>query len=84
MKFGYVICDTANTDVYREASQFVVDELGYSPMNDELHDVDNSIWQTFKKGDSRIRIESDKQIDYVAIVSDVELPIECIREWKAA
>lgn len=84
MKFGYMICDSANLDVYRDAIRFLVEELGCVPMNDELHDVDNSIWQTFKRGKTIIKLESDTQVNYVAIISEEELPIECLHEFKAA
>ena len=84
MKFGYVICDSASTNVYHDAVRFLIDELGCVSQNDELHDVDDSIWQTFKKGSANIKLESDTQIDYLAIISDEELPIECLREFKAA
>lgn len=84
MKFGYVICDSADTDVYNDAVRFLIDELECVPAHDELHDVDDSIWQTFKKGNNRIKLESNTQIDYVVILADEELPIECLREFKAA
>ena len=84
MKFGYMICDTANLEVYRDAVRFLVEEMECVSMNDELHDVDDSIWQTFKRGDSKIRLESNTQVDYVAIISEEELPIECLHKFKAA
>lgn len=83
MKFGYTICDSANMNVYRDAIQFIVEQLGYIPSNDELHDVDDSVWQTFQKGNAKLKLESNVQIDYVAIISDVELPIDCLHKWEA-
>lgn len=84
MKFGYVICDSASINVYYDAVRFLIDELGCVSQNDELHDVDDSIWQTFKRGNANIKLESDTQINYVAIISDEELPLECLHEFKAA
>lgn len=84
MRFGYVICDSASINVYHDAARFLIDELGCVSQNDEMHDIDDSIWQTFKKGNANIKLESDTQIDYVAIISDEELPIECLHEFKAA
>ena len=83
MRFGYTICDSANMNVYHEAITFIINQLGYTPLNDELHDVDDTICQTFKKGNARLKLESDTQINYVGIISDVELPIACLRKWES-
>ena len=82
MEFGYMICDSASIDVYREAVEFIVDKLGCVAQNDELHDVDDSIWQTFKRGSANIKLISDTQINYVAILSDAKLPIKCLHKFK--
>lgn len=84
MRFGYTICDHADIDVYHEAAEFISEQLGFTPNHDEAGDVDGTIWQSFSKGNSEIRLESDAQINYVAIISDVELPIECVYEFEAA
>lgn len=84
MEFEYMICDTAHEDVYKEAADFIIDMLGYRHMNDELQDVDGSIWRTFEKGSQRLVLKSDVQINYVVIISDTELPIRCLRKWKKA
>ena len=77
-----MICDAANEDVYKEAADFIIDMLRYRPMNDELQDVDGSIWRTFEKGSKRFVLKSDVQINYVAIISDTELPIRCLHKWR--
>ena len=82
MKHGYTICDAANQEVYLESVEFIVRELGYQPLDDELQDVDGSIWRSFVKGNCKLVLESNAQIDYVGIVSEVELPIECLHKWK--
>ena len=84
MKYGYCICDAANNDVYQEAAAFIIDDLGYTPLKDELRDVDDSVWQTFKSGGATLKLVSDTQIGCVAIISDVELSIECLHEFNPA
>lgn len=60
-----MICDSASIDVYRDAVEFLTAQLGCVAQNDELLDVDNSIWQTFKRGSANIKLISDTQINYV-------------------
>ena len=81
VKYGYTICDSASERIFREAISFIVDQLGYEKLNDELQDVDGSIKLSFQKGNSKIILESDVPINYVGIVADRELPIECLHVW---
>lgn len=79
--YGYCICDTASYEVFEEAAEFIINEMGYVPSGDALRDVDDSAWRTFKKGSSDLTLVCDAQIDYIAIISDSKLSIKCLHEF---
>ena len=81
MIYGYTIADAADRGVFEEASEFIVEKLHYLPTDDTVEDVDGSLFRSFEKDGNMLRLESERQIDYVAIKSDVELPIQCLRKW---
>ena len=83
MRFGYTIADNASISVFKRVVQILQDEMGYTPDGRQFADVDGSIRQTFQKSGDRLTVECDQQIDYVGIISDKELAIDCIARWDA-
>lgn len=81
MAYGYTIADTADVAVFREAAEFVKAVLHFTPITSAIEDVDGSIKQRFARGEEEITLESDAQVDYVGIKSNVELPIKCLQKW---
>ena len=83
MTYGYTIADAADRKVFDEASSFLVDQLHFSPRSETLINVDGSRKKEFGKDDTRVRLESDCDIDYVAILSERPLPISCLNKWTS-
>ncbi len=81
MKYGYTIADAADEKAFKDAVPFIVEKLHFKPSSDVLEDVDGGLRQEFTRDDGNLVLESDTQVDYVAIVSDVELPITCLHKW---
>ena len=81
MKYGYTIADAASREIFERAVTFIIEELHYRPEAERLEDVDGSIQQKFIKDDAILLLESDAQVDYVGIISDVKLPIKCLHEF---
>ncbi len=81
MTYGYTIADTADRAVFNKAVHFITEELHYSTADRLLEDVDGTLVQAFSKNGSLIQLESNVQINYVAILSDTPLQIQCLHEW---
>lgn len=81
MTYGYTVADAAASDIFYEAVDFVKSALHFVPSDEPLTDVDGSIRQRFKRGTDEIIVESDVQVDYVGIRSNVSLPIKCLHKW---
>lgn len=82
MTYGYTIADTADRNVFEEAVSFIVEKLHFKPKGDTVEDVDGSLRRDFARDDGSLTLESDCQVDYVAIFSDVALPITCLNKWS--
>lgn len=82
MTYGYTIADAADRKVFLDASRFVQDQLHYSPIGERREDVDGSLYQNFVKDGQTLFLESNVETDYVAIMSDTDLPIKSLRRWK--
>ena len=83
MRFGYTIADAASRKVFEDAARFITEKLNFKASHDFPEDVDGSIKKEFAREDGNLILESDAQVDYVAIISDVELPIDCLHSWVA-
>lgn len=81
MKYGYTVADGASQEVFKEVVPFITEQLHYKPSGGVLEDVDGSLMQEFTKDGNGLTLISDGQVDYVAIISEVELPIECLVKW---
>lgn len=81
MTYGYTIADAADRNVFEEAVSFIVEKLHFKPKGDTIEDVDGSLKRTFTMDDNNLTLESNNQVDYVAILSDVSLPITCLNKW---
>jgi hypothetical protein len=79
--YGYTIADAASPEVFSEASDFIVDRLHFLPLSNRTEDVFGNISQKFEKEGETIQLESDTDIDYVAILSSSKLPITALSEW---
>ena len=82
MTFGYTIADAADRNVFFDASAFIRDKLQFKPVGEHVEDVDGSLYQDFINGNDTISLESNVEIDYVAIRSTKKLPIKALREWQ--
>ena len=81
MKYGYTIADAADRKTFDAAASFIIEELHFKPCRDFVEDVDGSIKKEFSSTDGKLILVSDTQVDDVIIISDVELPIDCLYEW---
>ena len=81
MTYGYTVADAAASDIFDATVDFVISALHFAPSAESLKDVDGSIRQHFKRGNDEITVESDAQVDYVGIRSNVPLPIMCLHKW---
>ena len=81
MTYGYTVAEAAASDIFDEVVDFVKSVLHFVPSAEPLKDVDGSICQHFKRGTDEITVESDAQVDYVGICSNVPLPIKCLHKW---
>ena len=81
MTYGYTIADMADRNVFDEAVSFITDKLHFKANSDTVEDVDGSLKKEFISADGTLTLESDNQIDYVAIRSSVPLPIDCLQKW---
>ena len=81
MKYGYTIADAASRKVFEDAVPFIIEKLHYEPNGDVLEDVDGSLIQKFTGNDGSLILESITDVDCVAIISDIELPITCLHKW---
>lgn len=82
MTFGYTIADAADRNAFFDASAFIRDKLQFKPVGEPFEDVDGSLYQDFANDNVKISLESNVDIDYVAIKSNKELPIKAIRKWQ--
>ena len=81
MKYRYTIADAANREAFEEAVPFIIKKLHFKPDGEALTDVDGSLRQKFTGENGYLILESDVQVDYVGIVSDSKLPINCLHKW---
>lgn len=81
MKYGYTIADAASREVFEEAVQFIIEKLHFKPSGDTLENIYGDLKKEFIRDDCSLILESDTEVDYVAIISDIELPIDCLHEW---
>ena len=81
MKYGYTIADHADHIVFAELAEFVEKTLSYEKDSEAVYDVDGSVFQRFSSGENHIIIESDIETDYVALISNIQLPITCLAKW---
>ena len=81
VKYGYTIADAADADFFAEAAAFVENSLGYTKNEDAVEDVDGSLFQTFSKDEFALKLVSDCQVNYVAILSEKELPLKCLHKF---
>ena len=82
MTYGYTIADSASRIVFLDAVNFIVEKLQYKPFGEKLEDVDGSLYQRFTNGQDTVLLESNVNIDYVAIKSNVKLPIQSLKEGQ--
>ena len=81
MKFMYSLADVADCQTFEEAVSFIIEKLHFKPGRRNPEDVDGSIKQDFTRDDGNLVLISDAQVDSVDIISDIELPIECLHKW---
>lgn len=81
VKYGYTIADAADAEFFAEAAFFVENTLGYIKNEDAVEDVDGSLIQTFSKDGFVLKLVSDCQVNYVAILSEKELPLKCLYKF---
>ena len=82
MTFGYTIADSADRNTFFDAFAFIRDKLQFKPVGEHFEDVDGSLFQNFVNDGDTISLESNVEIDYVAIRSNKKLPIKAMREWQ--
>lgn len=81
MRYGYTVADEADTQVFHDTVNFMKEKLGFVEDGPCIEDVDGSVRQKMFAGSDTIEIESDRQINYVAIISSTPLRISCLKKW---
>lgn len=81
VKYGYIIADAADADFFAEAADFVENSLGYTKNENAVEDVDGSLIQMFSKDGFLLKLISDCLVNYVAILSEKELPLKCLHKF---
>ena len=81
MIYGYTIADAADRETFNETAEFIMKKLHFDPNGNIVQDVDGSLRREFVRNGDVLTLESDQQIDYVAILSSVKLPVKCMHEW---